>query len=341
MDRHSLAVKAARLRALITRIALIAGVTMAAGIASASAQAPAPFPTQGFQVINPFPPGSPVEFVGRLVTQALEQAWPQHYAVLESRSGAGGTLGTNVVAKAPPNGSMLLVSTASPITVGAALYNKLPYDPARDLTPIWGLVTAGQLVVVNKDVPVRTLRELVDYARANPEKLSYASSGIGTVQHFAGELFKARTGAPLLHVPYRGGAPASADLVGGHVQVMFDSLTNQIANIQAGKVRPLAILRSRRDVKLPEVPTAAEAGVVGVELVGWISVFAPSRTPPDVVASLRDALGRGLSTPEARARITQTFGDAQYLSGPQLEKMLVEEIRLYTDLVQSAGITRQ
>lgn len=298
------------------------------------------FPSKGVHVINPFPPGSPVEYVGRLVAQNLEQAWGK-YVVVESRSGAGGTVGANYVAKAAPDGHTLLVTTASPVSFAAALYEKLPYDPVKDLAPVWGIVTPGQVVVVNSQLPIRTLAELVAYAKANPGKLSYASSGIGTVQHFGGELFQARTGTKMVHVPYRGGAPAATDLAGGHVQVMFDSLTNQLRNIEAGKVRPLAILRSRRDSKLPDVPTAAEAGVPGVEVVNWISLFAPAGTPADVLRTLRQTTKSVMATPDNVARLTETFGEAQVLDGEQLAQMIPTEARTYIELVERAGIPKQ
>lgn len=304
------------------------------------AQSRPDFPSNGVHIVNPFPPGSPVEYVGRLVAQNLEQAWGK-YVVVESRSGAGGTVGANYVAKAAPDGHTLLVTTASPISFAAALYEKLPYDPVKDLAPVWGIVTPGQVVVVNSQLPVRTLAELVAYAKANPGKLSYASSGIGTVQHFGGELFQARTGTKMVHVPYRGGAPAATDLAGGHVQVMFDSLTNQLRNIEAGKVRPLAILRSRRDSKLPDVPTAAEAGVSGVEVVNWISLFAPAGTPADVLRTLRQTAKSVMAAPDNVAKLTETFGEAQVLDGEQLAQMIPTEARTYIELVEHAGIPKQ
>ena len=304
------------------------------------AQSRPDFPSKGVHIVNPFPPGSPVEYVGRLVAQNLEQAWGK-YVVVESRSGAGGTVGANYVAKAAPDGHTLLVTTASPISFAAALYEKLPYDPVKDLAPVWGIVTPGQVVVVNSQLPVRTLAELVAYAKANPGKLSYASSGIGTVQHFGGELFQARTGTKMVHVPYRGGAPAATDLAGGHVQVMFDSLTNQLRNIEAGKVRPLAILRSRRDSKLPDVPTAAEAGVSGIEVVNWISLFAPAGTPADVLRTLRQTAKSVMAAPDNVAKLTETFGEAQVLDGEQLAQMIPTEARTYIELVEHAGIPKQ
>jgi len=318
--------------------ALALAALLACGTAQAQAQPE--FPAKGVHIVNPFPPGSPVEYVGRLVAQNLEQAWGK-YVIVKSRSGAGGTVGANYVAKAAPDGHTLLVTTASPISFAAALYEKLPYDPVKDLVPVWGIVTPGQVVVVNSQLPVRTLAEFVAYAKANPGKLSYASSGVGTVQHFGGELFQARTGTKLVHVPYRGGAPAATDLAGGHVQVMFDSLTNQLRNIEAGKVRPLAILRARRDSKLPDVPTAAEAGVQGVEVVNWISIFAPAGTPAGVLRTLRATTRSVMATPENTAKLTETFGEAQVLDGEQLAQMIPTEARTYIELVERAGIPKQ
>ncbi|MDX3907410.1 MAG: tripartite tricarboxylate transporter substrate binding protein [Pigmentiphaga sp.] len=317
---------------------LVLSALLASGAAHAQPQAE--FPAKGVHVINPFPPGSPVEYLGRLLAQNLEQAWGK-YVIVESRSGAGGTVGANYVAKSPPDGHTLLVTTASPISFAAALYEKLPYDPVKDLAPVWGIVTPGQVVVVNSQLPVRTLPDLVAYAKANPGKLSYASSGIGTVQHFGGELFQARTGTKLVHVPYRGGAPAATDLAGGHVQIMFDSLTNQLRNIEAGKVRPLAIMRTKRDRKLPDVPTAAEAGVPGIEVVNWISLFAPAGTPAEVLATLRRTTKSVMASPDNVGKLSETFGEAQVLDGEQLAQMIPNEARMYTELVERAGIPKQ
>ncbi|MPS30251.1 MAG: tripartite tricarboxylate transporter substrate binding protein [Alcaligenaceae bacterium] len=326
------------MKRLLAPAALALAALLACG--TPHAQSRPEFPSKGVHIVNPFPPGSPVEYIGRLVAQNLEQAWGK-YVVVESRSGAGGTVGANYVAKAAPDGHTLLVTTASPISFAAALYEKLPYDPVKDLAPVWGIVTPGQVVVVNSQLPIRTLAELVAYAKANPGKLSYASSGIGTVQHFGGELFQARTGTKLVHVPYRGGAPAATDLAGGHVQVMFDSLTNQLRNIESGKVRPLAILRSRRDSKLPDVPTAAEAGVSGVEVVNWISLFAPAGTPADVLRTLRQTTKSVMAAPDNVAKLTETFGEAQVLDGEQLAQMIPTEARTYIELVERAGIPKQ
>lgn len=319
---------------------LALALLMAAALPGHAAEDAKDFPRQGVRIVNPFPPGSPVETLGRLVSQSLEKEWGK-FVIIESKSGAGGTIGASFVAKSAPDGYNLLVSTASPITFAAAMYKKLPYDPVKDLVPVWGIATPGQVVIVNDAVPARNLAELVAYARANPGKLAYGSAGTGTVQHFAGELFQAKTGTKLVHVPYKGGAPAATDLAAGHIQVMFDSLTNQLRNIDSGKARPLAIMRARRDAKLPQVPTAAEAGVQGVELVNWIAVLAPAGMDPAILRKLRDTVRRVMATPENQERLRNVFGDIQALDGEQIEKMIPVEAKAYTELVESAGIERQ
>lgn len=316
-------------------LAVVVGLGLGSGMAAAQ------FPGKGVHIVNPFPSGSPVETVGRLVTNELEGVWKPHYVVLESKPGAGGTVGANAVAKATPDGHTLLVSTMSPISVAAALNKKLPYDPQRDLVPLWGIVTAGQVVVVNNALPVRTLAELVAHAKAHPGSLSYASSGFGTVQHFAGERFKVATGTDLLHVPYKGGALAAVDLAGGHVQVMFDSLANQWHNLQSGKVRALAILRDKRDGSLPDVPTAAEAGVPGIDNVGWIGVFTARSVPVEVIGQLRATLEEQMNKPQPLERLNAVLGQVTPLTGTELEQFVAREIRSYKELVDKAGIERQ
>ena len=258
--------------------------------------------------------------------------------LVESRSGAGGTVGANYVAKSPPDGYTLLVTTASTMATAPALYRSLPYDPIRDFAPIWAVKSSGQVVVVNAALPIRNLADLVTYAKAHPGQVSYASSGFGTVQHLAGELFNARTGAALVHVPYRGGAPATNDLLGGHVQVMFDAIGNTLQNIKAGKLRALAVLRARRAAVLPDVPTAAEAGVPGVELNGWVGLFAPGETPPDVLDKLSTTIAAAMADQELAQRLIAAGNDTDFLVGPALGARLRQDKDAIAAIVKAAGI---
>jgi tripartite-type tricarboxylate transporter receptor subunit TctC len=308
--------------------------------AAAPAAAQTTFPDKPIKIINPFPPGSPVDFVGRLVANRLETSLGQP-AVVESRSGAGGTVGANVVAKAPPDGYTLLVTTPSTIATAPALFKSLPYEPLNDFAGIWGVNSGGLVMVVNPSLPINTLAEFVQYARERPGQVSFASSGHGTTQHLAGELFQARTGVKLLHVPYRGGAPATNDLIAGHVSVMFDSLSNVYQNISAGRLRALAILRSRRSRLFPELPTTAEAGAPGVETSGWIGVFAPSGTPKDIMAKLTGTLATAMSEPETVKRLVDAGNDTDFMVGEVLQKRLIDDVALFAEIVEKAGIEKQ
>jgi tripartite-type tricarboxylate transporter receptor subunit TctC len=303
----------------------------------APAFAQTPYPDKPVRIINPFPPGSPIDFVGRLLVERLGKAWGKP-VLLESRSGAGGTIGTNVVAKSAPDGYTLLVTSSSPLAVAPALYKSLPYDPIKDFAAIWSVTSAGLVVVVNPVVPVRSLAELVQYARSNPGKLSYASSGVGTTQHLAGELFKARTGVDIVHVPYKGGPQASIDLMAGHMQVMFDTISNVKTNVLDARLRALAVLRPKRAQALPEVPTAAEAGVNGVEQPGWIGVFAPSGTPHDVLAKLVTTTSKEMLDPDTVARLVAGGNDADFVVGTDLNRKLAEDKVLFAEIVRRAGI---
>jgi tripartite-type tricarboxylate transporter receptor subunit TctC len=234
------------------RGAVVTSVLLALG-APAPALAQTNYPERTIKIINPFSAGSPVDFVGRLVASKLEAAWHQP-VVVEVRNGAGGTIGASFVVKSPPDGYTLMVTSASAITSAPVLVKGLPYDPIKDLTPIWAVHSGGLVVVVNPALPVKTLAEFVRHVRERPGRLSFASSGFGTSQHLAGELFMARTGIRLVHVPYRGGPAGSTDLIAGHVQVMFDSLSNTYQAIQAGKLRALALLRPKTAAYCPSCP---------------------------------------------------------------------------------------
>jgi len=316
--------------------ATLAAVTAMTAFSPLTAWAQA-FPQKPVKIINPFPPGSPIDAVGRLLAQQLNTMWDQP-VIVESKAGAGGTIGAGFVAAAP-DGHTLLVSSQSPVTVAPVLNKALPYDSARDLLPVWGIASSGLVIVVTPSLPVNNLKELVAYAKAKPKDLSFASSGNGTIQHLAGELFVARAGAPLLHVPYRGGAPAATDLMGGQVHVMFDSLSNQLANIRAGRVRALAVMRATRASALPDVPTTAQAGVAGLEMRGWIGVFAPKRTAPDALARLRADSLKGMTGPEVHKQLLGLGLDGEILEAETFGKYVQADLEQVKEIVRTANIT--
>jgi len=317
-------------------LAVIAAILLCAGV-PASAQT---YPNRTIKIVAPFPAGAPADSMARLVADRLEKAWGQP-VVVENRGGGGGMIGAAMVAKAESDGYTLLFTSSSPLASAPALTRSMPYDSVEDFAPIWAVNSSGLVVVVNPAQPIRTLAELVQHARAHPGKLSFASSGHGTTQHLAGELFMARTGVKLVHVPYRGGFAGMTDLMAGHVQVMFDSLGNTLQNIRAEKLRPLAVLRPKRSAQLPDLPTAAEAGVAGVDMVGWLGLFAPANTPQAVLDKAIGTLGPAMKDPETVRRLIELGNDDDFLIGDALRERLAEDRKLFAEIVEKAGIEPQ
>jgi tripartite-type tricarboxylate transporter receptor subunit TctC len=306
-------------------------------VAVAPAAGQEAFPNRTIKIVAPFPAGAPVDSVARLIADRLERAWGQP-VVVENRGGGGGIVGTNAVAKSAPDGYTLLLTSTSPIAAAPALNKSVPYDAVKDFAPIWAINASGLVVVINPGLPLKTLGDLVRAAREQPGKLSFASSGHGTTQHLAGELFMARTGAKLVHVPYRGGFAGTTDLMAGHVQVMFDSLGNTLNNIRSEKLRALAVLREKRSPQLPSLPTAAEAGVIGAELNGWLGLFAPSGTPSTILDKLTATLVPGMREPAIMARLIELGNEDDVMTGDVVMRRLAEDKALFAEIVEKAGI---
>jgi tripartite-type tricarboxylate transporter receptor subunit TctC len=316
---------------------LIAAIWATVLVAAAPAAGQEAFPNRTIKIVAPFPAGAPVDSVARLIADRLERAWGQP-VVVENRGGGGGIVGTNAVAKSAPDGYTLLLTSTSPIAAAPALNKSVPYDAVKDFAPIWAINASGLVVVINPDLPIKTLGDLVHAAREQPGKLSFASSGHGTTQHLAGELFMARTGAKLVHVPYRGGFAGTTDLMAGHVQVMFDSLGNTLNNIRSEKLRALAVLRDKRSPQLPSLPTAAEAGVIGAELNGWLGLFAPSGTPSTILDKLTATLVPGMREPAIMARLIELGNEDDVMTGDVVMRRLAEDKALFAEIVEKAGI---
>ena len=322
----------------MARLTAAIAATVLLVVAPASGQET--YPSRTIKIIAPFPAGAPVDSVARLIADRLERAWGQP-VVVENRGGGGGIVGTNAVAKAAPDGYTLLLTSTSPIAAAPALNKSMPYDAVKDLAPIWAISASGLVVVVNPELPIKALTDLVRFGREQLGKLSFASSGHGTSQHLAGELFMARTGAKLVHVPYRGGFAGTTDLMAGHVQVMFDSLGNVLNNIRSEKLRALAVLRDRRSPQLPTLPTAAEAGVNGVELGGWLGLFAPAGTPPAIRDKLTSTLVPATREPAIMARLIELGNEDDVMTGDIVIKRLAEDRALFAEIVEKAGIVPQ
>lgn len=266
------------------------------------------YPDQPVRLIVPFPPGGPADIVGRLLAQALREHFKQSF-VVENRAGAGGVIGVEAVAKAPPDGATLGIASSGALSVLPNLMPRMPYDVTRDIQPISVAITVPQVLGVHPSVPARSVAELVALAKTRPGSLNFASAGSGSSLHLAAELFRARAGGiELVHVPYRGAAPALTDLVAGHVQMMFGDLPGMLPHIQAGAIRALGVTAVERSPVLPDVPTLAEAGVPGVESLTYYGLIAPAGLPADRIATLHAAMKTALQNPATRKPLEDQGG---------------------------------
>lgn len=303
-----------------------------------AARAGDPYPTRPVRIVVAFPAGGSVDILARLVGQELTRRLGQPF-VVENRSGAGGNVGTEHVAKAAPDGTTLLMAGAGPIVAAPSLNRDLAYDPQRDLAPIILIALQPNMVLVHPALPVRSVPELVAYARANPGRLSYGSAGIGSSQHLAAEAFALRTGTSLVHVPYRGGAPALSDLMAGQVQLMFETIPTALQAARGGQARPLAVTTLRRSVAMPEVPTVAESGLPGYEARAWLGLLGPAGLPASVVEMLDRQAREIVGHPEVAARLAD-LGLEIVPSTPGLFRdFLARELAGNRDLIAAAGIT--
>jgi tripartite-type tricarboxylate transporter receptor subunit TctC len=300
----------------------------------ASAQQPWP---QGrlLKLVVPFPPAGATDVLARLVADKLGQGWGTNI-VVENRPGAGGNIGTDAVAKAEPNGDTFLI-----VSVGMAtnqyLYQKLSYDPAKDLTPITMVAMVPNLLVVNKALPVNSVAELVAYAKANPGKLTYGSSGIGTSVHLSGELFQKLTGTKMVHVPYRGTAQATQDLIGGRIDLIFDNISQALPHVRAGSIRGLGITTAKRSPTAPEFAPIAET-VPGFDVSSWFALFAPARTPPVIIERIYADTKAGIADPAVRAKMDALAAEPVGNTPAELGVFLQAEMKKWGDLIREVGL---
>ncbi len=314
---------------------LLAASLPASFVVSAAESA---YPSRPVRIIAPFPPGSGVDIIARTVGQALSVAW-KHPVVVDNRAGAGGTVGSDIVAKANPDGHTLLLGNVSTLAITPHLYRNLPYDPLRDFAPITLITTSTNVLVIHPSVPARSIKEFVVLAKANPRGFSYGSTGSGTTPHLAGEMFKTMAGVEMVHVPYKGSAPALADLLGGQVQVMFGTLATSTPLIRSGKLRALGVTSLKRADVLPDVPSINEALLPGFEVMIWQAMVAPSRTPKSVVARLNADIVKSLHTPEMRLRLTSQGLEAVGNSPEEFSEYIRAEYTKWGKVVKASGAT--
>ncbi len=301
---------------------------------NASAQT---YPNRPIRWIVTYPPGGPTDVVARAIGARLTEAWGQQI-VIDNRAGAGGVIGTDLAAKAVPDGYTLLFGTSAGLTINPALSNKLPYDAVKDFSPVSLLVLNPQILVLNNAIPANTVKELIAYAKARPGQLNYASVGQGSPNHLGMELLKALAGIDLVHVPYKGTGPAITDLLGGQVQLMFNSMPSVLPLVKSGKLKGLAVGSAQRSPAIPDIPTVAEAGVPGFENVTWYGMFAPAKTPHDIIVKLNQQVVKILAEPEIAQRLASQGAEPRSSTPEELVKFMRMESARWKKVIQAAGI---
>ena len=304
-------------------------------LASATAAAQG-YPEKPVTLIAPFPAGGSVDLVARAVAQQLSEIWKQP-VVVANRPGAGGNIGAEAVARAAPDGYTLLMGTTA-LASSPALYSRLSYDVTRDLAPVSLVVTMTNVLVVHPSLPVRSVHELLALAKARPGTLNSASAGVGSSNHLALVLFNTMTGADIAHIPYKGAAPAVADVMGGHVAMTFVPIAAAVPPVKAARLRALGVTGATRSATLPAVPTISEAGVSGYEATSWNALLAPGATPRDLVLKVHSALAESLRAPRVKEILVSSGAEAAGNSPDELARFLRDEIVKWSKVVKAAGI---
>ena len=315
----------------MTRKMIALALTLAAGAAGAQT-----YPTKAVRLVVPFLAGGSTDIVGRTVAQKLSEMWGQQ-AFVDNRPGGGTTIGTDMVAKAAPDGYTLLV-TPAPFTINPSLLAKLPYDTLNDFAPITLINTTPLVMVVNPGVPAKNVKELIALAKAKPGKLNFGSSGTGGSNHLAGELFDAMTGVKMVHIPYKGNAGALTDIVGGHLDVVYNGITSAVALVRGGKLRALAVTSLQRSAALPDVPTLDESGLKGFEAVAWNGLSAPAKTPREVIMKINADVIKIVNSPELKERLKADGSDPVGNSPEQNAVFLRNEIAKWAKVIKFANV---
>jgi len=318
-----------------TTLVALAAISLAlAGAPAAFAQAT--FPSKPIRIVVPFPPGGTTDILARAAAQKMTEAWKEQ-VVVDNRPGAGGNIGAELVAKASADGYTMLMGTVGTHAINPSLYAKMPYDHVKDFAPVILVASVPNVLVVHPSVPANTVQELIAYAKANPGKINFASSGSGTSIHLAGELFKTMSGVQMAHVPYKGSAPAIADLLGGQVQIMFDNLPSALPQIRGGKLRALAVTSAQRAPALPDVPTVAESGLPGFEASSWFGLLAPAGSPRDAILKVNGEVNRWLASPEAKEKLTSQGANAAGGSSEVFARHAATETAKWQQVVKASG----
>jgi tripartite-type tricarboxylate transporter receptor subunit TctC len=322
--------------ALSSRSARLTGLALSAAAAAALSISPAgaqTWPQRTVKIVVTFPTGGAPDILARILSERAQLGQP---VVVDNKPGAGGNIGADIVAKSAPDGYSIVMGTVGTHSINGAVYAKMPYDMVRDFAPVSLVASTPNLLVVNNDLPVKSVSELIAYMKANPNKLSFGSPGVGTSVHVAGELFKTMTGTSMTHVPYKGRQFAIPDLVGGSIHLMFDNMPSALPMARQGKIRPIAVTASKRSPAAPDIPTVGET-VAGFEATSWFAVFAPAGTPKAVIDRLNGEIKRVFNLPDVKARLAKLGLDPILSSPEELARYQTAEIAKWAKVVKASG----
>jgi tripartite-type tricarboxylate transporter receptor subunit TctC len=318
-----------------TNTYIIASALAACACGYAQAQQ---YPNKPVRLIVGFAPGGGTDLVARIIGAKLTELWGQAF-IVENRAGATGTIGADLAAKAAPDGYAIMMGHVNSHAIAPHLFKKLPYDAQRDFAMVAHVGYVPNVLVIHPSIPAKSAAELAAIAKAKPGALNYASSGVGSTQHLAGELFQLVTGTRITHVPYKGSGPAVVDLMAGHVSMNFDTMPPVLPHIRSGKLRALALTTPQRSPQLPQTPTMIEAGLKGFEMTNWYGVMAPAKTPRDIVTRLNTEINKIMALPDAKAKLEEAGTQLNPMTPEQFSKFLETEIAKYAKLVKAAGVT--
>ncbi|MBX3589967.1 MAG: tripartite tricarboxylate transporter substrate binding protein [Burkholderiaceae bacterium] len=320
-----------------THIGKIVAAAALSLLAAANVAVAQPYPTKPIRMVVPYPPGGSADMLARNLATSMSQDLGQP-VVVENRPGAGTALGTREVAAAPGDGYTLMIGTVTSHAMNPALNPKIGYDPVKDFTPIAPVATIPFALVAKNTLPVKSYGELIALSRAKPGTLTYASAGVGTSNHLAGELLQSMTGVKLNHVPYKGSAPALNDLLGGHVDMMFDLVLTATKQVQAHSVRALAVTSAKRSPQMPDVPTFAELGLPAYDVSAWFGIFAPAGVPRDVVAKLEASIHSAMKSPEMKKQLAASGVDPMEGSAADFATLVGADYRKWADVIRDRGL---
>jgi tripartite-type tricarboxylate transporter receptor subunit TctC len=307
-------------------------------LAPVMAQAQGAFPSKALTIVVPFSAGGTTDILARVVGQYMAKDLGQP-VIIDNRAGAGGNIGAQMVARAAPDGYTLLMGTVGTHAINQSLYKKLGFDPIKDFAPITRVALVPNLLVANPAQPFKSVKELIAYARANPGKLTFASSGSGTSIHLSGEMFQQMAGVEMQHIPYKGSAPALTDLLGGQTAIMFDNMPSVIGHVRAGKLRPIAVTTPNRSPAVPDVPTIAESGVPGYSATSWFGLLAPTGTPAPVMAKLHGSILKALADPEVKKKMAEQGAEPHGEKPEQFAEFIRSETAKWGQTVKVSGAT--